>query len=134
MVLSLLQSALSASDAIAAGQPGQCVHGDSRRGSAGQEPLHGHGVLHHDAAERGFPAVHQSIRRRVTDGRLQVIRRRPAVLPASSLNGAINTLLSNNVLTTQITPDLKSKLSYRYYDFDNNTPELLFADWVMSRL
>ena len=46
-------------------------------------------------------------------------------LPASSLNGAINTLLSNNVVTTQITPELKSKLVYRYYDFANNTPELL---------
>ena len=47
-----------------------------------------------------------------------------STLPYSSLNGAINTLLSNNVVTTQITPDLKSKLSYRYYDFANNTPEL----------
>ena len=45
-------------------------------------------------------------------------------LPASSLNGAINTLLSNNVVTTKITPDLTSKSTYRYYDFDNNTPEL----------
>src|SRR5664280_865266 len=47
-------------------------------------------------------------------------------LPGSSLNGAINTLLLNNVLTTQITSDLKSKLSYRYYNVDNNTPELYF--------
>ena len=53
-------------------------------------------------------------------------------LPASSLNGAINTFLSNNVVTTQLTPDLKSKLSYRYYDFANNTPELLFNDWVVT--
>lgn len=53
-------------------------------------------------------------------------------LPASSLNGAINTLLINNVLTTQITPELKSKLTYRYYDFNNNTPELLFNDWIVT--
>lgn len=53
-------------------------------------------------------------------------------LPAQSLNGQINTLLINNVLTTQITPTLKSKLSYRYYDYDNDTPELRFADWVQS--
>ena len=53
-------------------------------------------------------------------------------LPASSLNGQINTFLSNNVLTTQITPELKSKLSYRYYDFDNQTPELFFPDWVVT--
>jgi MtrB/PioB family decaheme-associated outer membrane protein len=53
-------------------------------------------------------------------------------LPASSLNGAINTLLSNNVVTTQITPELKSKLSYRYYDFNNNTPELNFTDWTLT--
>ncbi|MBI3703897.1 MAG: MtrB/PioB family decaheme-associated outer membrane protein, partial [Rhizobiales bacterium] len=50
-------------------------------------------------------------------------------LPASSLNGKINTLLSNNVVTTAITPDLTSKLSYRYYNFDNSTPELLFPTW-----
>src|SRR5664280_1814670 len=49
-----------------------------------------------------------------------------AALPASSLNGAINTLLLNNVLTTQITSDLKSKLSYRYYDFHNDTPSPTF--------
>ena len=47
-------------------------------------------------------------------------------LPASSLNGSINTFLSNNVVTTQITPELKSKLFYRYYDFANHTPALLF--------
>jgi MtrB/PioB family decaheme-associated outer membrane protein len=46
-------------------------------------------------------------------------------LPAASLNGAINTLMVNNVVTTQITSDLKSKLSYRYYNVDNNTPQLL---------
>jgi len=46
--------------------------------------------------------------------------------PASSLNGKIDTLLSNNVLTTKITPTLTSKLTYRYYDFDNRTPELFF--------
>jgi MtrB/PioB family decaheme-associated outer membrane protein len=53
-------------------------------------------------------------------------------LPASSLNGAINTILSNNVLTTDITSTLKSKLSYRYYDMQNNTPELLFNDFILT--
>ena len=56
----------------------------------------------------------------------------PPTLPASSLNGQINTFLSNNVVTTQITPEFKSKFSYRYYDFDNQTPELLFPDWVVT--
>jgi MtrB/PioB family decaheme-associated outer membrane protein len=52
-------------------------------------------------------------------------------LPASSLNGAINTVLSNNVITTKLTPELTSKASYRYYDFINNTPELNFANgWI----
>jgi MtrB/PioB family decaheme-associated outer membrane protein len=53
-------------------------------------------------------------------------------LPAASLNGAINTFLSNNVVTTQITPELKSKLTYRYYDFSNHTPELRFNDWTLT--
>jgi len=48
-------------------------------------------------------------------------------LPAASLNGAINTLLLNNQLITKITPELTSKLIYRYYDFKNNTPELFFG-------
>jgi MtrB/PioB family decaheme-associated outer membrane protein len=55
-----------------------------------------------------------------------------AALPAASLNGAINTLLSNNVLTTQITPDLKSKASYRYYAYNNNTPEIQIPNWVIN--
>ena len=53
-------------------------------------------------------------------------------VPYSSLNGAINTFLSNNVVTTQITPELKSKLSYRYYDYNNNTPELNFNPWALT--
>jgi hypothetical protein len=54
-----------------------------------------------------------------------------AALPAQSLNGSINTLLFNNVVTTQVTPDLKFKASYRYYNFDNGSPEIKFADWVL---
>jgi hypothetical protein len=53
-------------------------------------------------------------------------------VPATSLNGAINTLLINNVVTTQITPDLKTKLSYRYYDYDNQTPELNVTDYAIT--
>ena len=47
----------------------------------------------------------------------------PAPLPGTSLNGKVDTLLVNNVLTTQITKDLKATFRYRYYDFDNQTPE-----------
>lgn len=50
----------------------------------------------------------------------------------TSLNGSINTLLVNNVVTTQVTSDLKTKLSYRYYDYDNQTPELNIANWIMA--
>ncbi len=53
-----------------------------------------------------------------------------AALPQQSLNGQIDTLLSNNTITTQITPELTSKLSYRYYDFDNGTPRITFPCWV----
>jgi MtrB/PioB family decaheme-associated outer membrane protein len=51
-------------------------------------------------------------------------------LPASSLNGNIDTILVNNVVTTKITPELTSKLTYRYYDFANNTPEIAMANWI----
>ncbi|MBT3071077.1 MtrB/PioB family outer membrane beta-barrel protein [Rhodomicrobium sp. Az07] len=48
---------------------------------------------------------------------------------ATSLNGEVNTLLVNNVLTTRITDDLKSTLRYRYYDNDNQTPVLRW-NWI----
>ena len=52
-------------------------------------------------------------------------------LPASSLNGAINTLLSNNIITTKITPELTNKITYRYYNFDNQTPmEQFLQGWI----
>src|SRR5262249_39077996 len=54
-----------------------------------------------------------------------------AALPAQSLNGTIDTMLFNNVVTTQVTPDLKFKASYRYYNFDNGSPEIKFADWML---
>jgi len=58
--------------------------------------------------------------------------RTQAGVGVTSLNGSINTLLVNNVLTTQINPDLKTKLSYRYYDYDNQTPELNVFDWAIA--
>ena len=50
--------------------------------------------------------------------------------PTNNLNGKISTLLSNNVLTSQITPELSSKVTYRYYGFDNQTPRIIFPAWV----
>jgi hypothetical protein len=50
----------------------------------------------------------------------------------STTMGVINTLLSNNVITAQLTPELKFKASYRYDNFDNGTPEIRFADWVLT--
>jgi MtrB/PioB family decaheme-associated outer membrane protein len=51
-------------------------------------------------------------------------------LPVQSLGGDINTLMSNNILTTQITPTLTSKLNYRYYNFDNQTPQIIQPCWI----
>jgi len=50
--------------------------------------------------------------------------------PTNNLGGKIDTILNNNVLTTQITPTLASKLTYRYYGFDNDTPRIVFPAWV----
>jgi len=51
-------------------------------------------------------------------------------LPAQSLGGDINTLLYNGVITTRITPELTNKLTYRYYDFDNQTPRAIEPCWI----
>jgi MtrB/PioB family decaheme-associated outer membrane protein len=56
----------------------------------------------------------------------------PAPLPAASLNGKVDTLLVNNVLTTEVTKDVRATFKYRYYDFNNQTPELLFNNYVQT--
>jgi len=53
-------------------------------------------------------------------------------VPRSSLNGVIDTFLSNNVLSTQLTSELKNKLSYRYYSYDNSTPRLTLTNWIVN--
>jgi MtrB/PioB family decaheme-associated outer membrane protein len=56
----------------------------------------------------------------------------PDALPVMSANAKVNTFLANNVLTTQLTDNLKSTLRHRYYDVDNNTPELLWGSYVRA--
>ncbi len=51
-------------------------------------------------------------------------------LPASSLNGAVDTLLLNGQLTTKFDNQLTGTLRYRYYDNNNKTPILTFRDFV----
>jgi hypothetical protein len=61
----------------------------------------------------------------------QIVRTQGGV-GVTSLDGKINTLLVNNVVTTQVTSDLKTKVSYRYYDYSNQTPELHLTDWIIA--
>jgi MtrB/PioB family decaheme-associated outer membrane protein len=56
----------------------------------------------------------------------------PAALPAASANAAVDAILFNNVLTTRWSKDVKTTFRYRYYDFDNNTPELLFTSRLVA--
>jgi hypothetical protein len=55
-----------------------------------------------------------------------------APMPRGSLDGQVDTTLFNNVLATQLTPDLKNKLSYRYYNYFTDTPPLTLANWVVN--
>jgi len=52
--------------------------------------------------------------------------------PASSLNGEVNALLSNNVLTSHLTTDLSNTARVRYYDRRDNTPTLAFANYAYA--
>lgn len=54
------------------------------------------------------------------------------LLPASSLNGEVNTALYNTTATTQWTPEFRTTTRYRYYDNDNQTPELLMPNYVVE--
>jgi MtrB/PioB family decaheme-associated outer membrane protein len=56
----------------------------------------------------------------------------PDALPAMSANAKVDTFLANNVLTTQLTDQVKSTIRYRYYDVNNNTPELLWGSYIRA--
>ncbi len=51
-------------------------------------------------------------------------------LPATSLNGAVNTVLTNVALTSRPARNLSLTGRYRYYDYDNRTPSLLFPKYI----
>lgn len=55
-----------------------------------------------------------------------------APLQRNSLDGQVDTTLFNNVLSTQLTSDLKNKLSYRIYDYQNDTPAFTLQNWVVN--
>lgn len=52
--------------------------------------------------------------------------------PAGSLNGEVNAFLTNNVFYTRVTPDLTNTARIRYYDRQDNTPTLTFANYVYA--
>lgn len=53
-------------------------------------------------------------------------------LPASGLDGRVQTILGNLRATVQAAEDLSAKLSYRIYDLDNQTDSLLFPGNVRN--
>ncbi len=53
-------------------------------------------------------------------------------LPRNSLNGAIDTTLVNNVITTRLDSQWQNKLTYRYYDDQNSTPAILMNPWILN--
>ncbi|HEX9072983.1 MAG TPA: MtrB/PioB family decaheme-associated outer membrane protein [Pseudolabrys sp.] len=55
-----------------------------------------------------------------------------APLPAPSLNGEVTNFLSNNVLTSTLTPTLNNKVRFRYYEHINNTTVLPIGTAILS--
>jgi MtrB/PioB family decaheme-associated outer membrane protein len=53
-------------------------------------------------------------------------------LPAASLNGEVNTFLTNNVLTSKFDKDLWNKMRFRYYDRDNTTTPIQFGQIALA--
>ncbi len=53
-------------------------------------------------------------------------------MPVGSLNGVVDTLLWNNVLTSQITKDLKFTARGRHFEVDNRTPSLEITNWIRA--
>jgi MtrB/PioB family decaheme-associated outer membrane protein len=53
-------------------------------------------------------------------------------VPVGSLNGEVQTILWNNVLTTRPTNEVKLTFRGRHYESDNKTPMLSVADWIAN--
>jgi MtrB/PioB family decaheme-associated outer membrane protein len=53
-------------------------------------------------------------------------------VPVGSLNGVVDTVLWNNVLTSQITKDLKFTARGRHFEVDNHTPSLEITNWIRA--
>ncbi len=53
-------------------------------------------------------------------------------LPATSLNGRVNTFLTNNVLTSKFSDNVWNTLRIRYYERKNDTPELAFNNVIFA--
>ncbi len=53
-------------------------------------------------------------------------------VPVGSLNGVVDTFLWNNVLTSQITKDLKFTARARHFEVDNDTPSLEITNWIRA--
>jgi len=56
----------------------------------------------------------------------------PPGLPADSLNGKVNTWLTNLVLTMRPHSDVKAKARYRLYSYDNQTDSLSFTQGAVD--
>jgi MtrB/PioB family decaheme-associated outer membrane protein len=56
----------------------------------------------------------------------------PSPLPASSLDGRIDTLLANFALNTRLLRDVSMTARYRFYLVNNKTSELTFLDYVTA--
>jgi MtrB/PioB family decaheme-associated outer membrane protein len=55
-----------------------------------------------------------------------------SLLPAPSLDGKIDEILINNVLTTRFDDELTGTVRFRYLSVDNNTPLLFFPEYVRA--
>lgn len=53
-------------------------------------------------------------------------------ISATSLGGNVSNLLFNNVLTTRITPTLKSTFRYRYYDHQTDRDPITTSYWYIA--
>ncbi|MEK6570051.1 MAG: MtrB/PioB family decaheme-associated outer membrane protein, partial [Bacteroidota bacterium] len=62
---------------------------------------------------------------------LDTVRTRPT-LPAASLNGKVGTTLLNFTLTNRFFPSVWFSARYRSFDYNNQTPSLIFPGYVQT--
>ena len=127
------QQGSTGDDVDAARQSDERRHRHVRRGFAVQEPLHGNSCYSGMRQNEQFlPFSINPVDWRASGGWLATIPTLVHRCPGTEPEWVDQYAAGQQRRHHPDHSDLKTKLSYRYYDYDNQTPQLNVADWAIA--